>query len=68
MKIIIGIMLFIVMVGTAGCANFKQIPVHKLTVTERYELGSRVDKLEGLKPVQIRKIKKEAKDVKQYNK
>lgn len=58
-KIILGIMLLSVMSATAGCAaDYGQVKAHKLTAKERYELGIRADKLEGLKPVIIKKKEK----------
>lgn len=64
MKTILGIMLFAVMFSAAGCAaDYGQVKAHKLTAKERYQLGIRADKLEGLKPVIIKKEVKP--DVKQ---
>ena len=48
---------------TTGCANYVKSNT-KLTAADRYELGLRTDKLEGLKPIPAKKVKKEAGNVK----
>ena len=49
----------------AGCANYGQVKSNtNLTAQDRYELGLRTDKLEGLKPIPAKKVKKEAGNVK----
>ncbi|MHB1697747.1 MAG: hypothetical protein ACYCSQ_06580 [bacterium] len=65
MKLALGLILIAGMSLMAGCANYGQVKSNaKLTANERYELGLRADKLEGLKPVQVVKVKKEAANVK----
>ncbi|MCL4322577.1 MAG: hypothetical protein M1273_08210 [Deltaproteobacteria bacterium] len=65
MKLALGLILLAGMSLMAGCANYGQVKSNaKLTANERYELGLRADKLEGLKPVPVVKVKKEAANVK----
>ncbi|MHB1663943.1 MAG: hypothetical protein ACYCT7_01590 [bacterium] len=64
-KALLGIILIAGMSVMAGCANYGQIKSNtKLTAQDRYELGLRTDKLEGLKPILVKKSKKEATNVK----
>ncbi|MHB8231513.1 MAG: hypothetical protein ACYDDB_01250 [bacterium] len=49
MKIILGIILCGFVFLMAGCASYGQARINKLTANERYRLGIRVDRLEGLK-------------------
>lgn len=61
-KILLGIILIAGMSVMAGCANYGQVKGAKLTANERYELGLRADRLEGLKPVPmpVKKVKEAA--------
>jgi hypothetical protein len=64
-KALLGIILIAGMSVMAGCASYGQVKSNaKLTAHERYELGLRTDKLEGLKPIPLKKTKKEASNVK----
>ena len=64
-KALLGLILIAGMSVMAGCANYGQVRSNaKLTAQDRYELGLRTDKLEGLKPIQVKKAKKEAINVK----
>ena len=64
-KALLGLILIAGMSVMAGCANYGQVKSNaKLTAQDRYELGLRTDKLEGLKPMPVKKAKKEAANVK----
>ena len=64
-KALLGLILIAGMSVMAGCANYGQVKSNaKLTAQDRYELGLRTDKLEGLKPITVKKAKKEATNVK----
>ncbi len=65
-RVLLGIMLIAGISVMAGCADYGQVKSNaKLTAQDRYELGLRTDKLEGLKPLPAKlKIKKEAGNVK----
>ena len=64
-KALLGLILIAGMSVMAGCANYGQVKSNaKLTAQDRYELGLRTDKLEGLKPIQVKKVKKGAAYVK----
>ena len=65
-KVLLGIILIAGISVMAGCANYGQVKSNaKLTAQDRYELGLRTDKLEGLKPLPAKlKVKKEAGNVK----
>ena len=54
-KALLGLILIAGMSVMAGCANYGQIKSNtKLTAQDRYELGLRTDKLEGLKPITVK--------------
>ena len=61
-KVLLGIILIAGITVTTGCANYGQVKSGKLTANERYELGLRADRLEGLKPVPaaVKKVKEVA--------
>ena len=61
-KVLLGIILIAGMSIMVGCANYGQVKGGKLTANERYELGLRADRLEGLKPVPaaVKKVKEAA--------
>ena len=65
-KILLGISLITGISIMTGCANYGQVRSNtKLTAQDRYELGLRADRLEGLRPVPAKlKVKKEAGNVK----
>ena len=64
-KVLLGLILIAGMSVMAGCANYGQVKSNtKLTAQDRYQLGLRTDKLEGLKPITVKKAKKEATNVK----
>ena len=64
-KALLGLILIAGMSVMAGCANYGQVKSNaKLTAQDRYKLGLRTDKLEGLKPIAVKKAKKEATNVK----
>ncbi len=65
-KALLGLILIAGISVMAGCADYGQVKSNaKLTAQDRYELGLRADRLEGLKPVQAKlKVKKEAGNVK----
>ncbi len=64
-KVLLGLILIAGISVMAGCANYGQVKSNtKLTAQDRYQLGLRTDKLEGLKPITVKKAKKEATNVK----
>ena len=64
-KALLGLILIAGMSVMAGCANYGQVKSNaKLTAQDRYQLGLRTDKLEGLKPIVVKKAKKEVANVK----